>query len=129
MATDVEGRDTGYLHESKDQGMAIGALAAWSRRARSPAEVVEAIDEAFASFASGRPRPVHVDIPLDVLEASGRVEPPPPAVPGPDLDDAESSASPRCCARPSARRSCSAAARAARQRPWWSWPSGSARRS
>ena len=83
MPTHVEGRDTGFLHESKDQGAAMGALAAWSRRARSPAGVVEAIDEAFASFASGRPRPVHVDVPLDVLEATGEVAAAPPAAPSP----------------------------------------------
>jgi thiamine pyrophosphate-dependent acetolactate synthase large subunit-like protein len=38
MPTDVEGRDTGYLHEGKDQGAAMGAVTAWSRRAGSPAE-------------------------------------------------------------------------------------------
>jgi 5-guanidino-2-oxopentanoate decarboxylase len=73
MPTDVQGRDTGYLHEGKDQGAAMDALVAWSRRAGSPAEAAAAIDEAFAYFAAGRPRPVHVEVPVDVLGAQGDV--------------------------------------------------------
>src|ERR671935_507706 len=30
MPTGIEGRDTGYLHEGKDQGAAMEALVAWS---------------------------------------------------------------------------------------------------
>jgi acetolactate synthase-1/2/3 large subunit len=70
MPTGVQGRDTGYLHEGKDQGAAMDALVAWSRRAGSPAEAAAAIDAAFAHFAAGRPRPVHVEVPVDVLAAS-----------------------------------------------------------
>ncbi len=73
MPSHVEGRDTGFLHEGKDQGGAMGALVSWSRRAGSPAEAAGAIGEAFAHFASGRPRPVHVEVPVDVLEATGEV--------------------------------------------------------
>src|ERR671923_2848898 len=57
MPTGVEGRDTGFLHESKSQGLAMDALVAWSRRARSPAEAADAIREAFAYFGAGRPPP------------------------------------------------------------------------
>ena len=74
MPTDVQGRDTGYLHEGKDQGAAMDALVSWSRRAGSPAEAAAAIDEAFAHFASGRPRPVHVEVPVDVLSSTGTVK-------------------------------------------------------
>jgi 5-guanidino-2-oxopentanoate decarboxylase len=81
MPTGVEGRDTGYLHESKDQGGAMDALVAWSRRARSPGDAAEAVEEAFAAFAAGRPRPVHVDVPLDVLEAEEEVAVRAPAAP------------------------------------------------
>ena len=69
MPTDVEGRDTGFLHEGKDQGAAMDALVAWSRTATDPDDAVEAIHAAFAHFASNRPRPVHVQIPVDVLAA------------------------------------------------------------
>ena len=73
MPTDVQGRDTGYLHEGKDQGAAMDALVAWSARAGSPAEAAAAIGEAFAYFAAGRPRPVHVEVPVDVLVDTGEV--------------------------------------------------------
>ena len=73
MPRDVEGRDTGYLHESKDQRAAMDALVSWSRRAGSPAEAAGAIADAFAHFAAGRPRPVHVEVPVDVLGARAEV--------------------------------------------------------
>ncbi len=73
MPTRIEGRDTGYLHESKDQGAAMDALTAYSYRARTPAEAADAVRGAFESFG-GRPRPVHVEVPVDVLEADGPVE-------------------------------------------------------
>jgi acetolactate synthase-1/2/3 large subunit len=88
MPTAVEGRDTGFLHESKDQGAAMDALVSWSRRASSPADVVRLVDAAFEGFASGRPRPVHVDVPLDVLEATAEVAlEPPGTAPPPALDE------------------------------------------
>jgi thiamine pyrophosphate-dependent acetolactate synthase large subunit-like protein len=67
MPTDVEGRDAGFLHEGKDQRGAMEALVSWSRRAGSPAEAAAAIADAFEHFATGRPRPVHVEVPVDVL--------------------------------------------------------------
>jgi thiamine pyrophosphate-dependent acetolactate synthase large subunit-like protein len=70
MPTGVEGRDTGFLHEGKNQGAAMDALVAWSRTATDPADAVEAIHAAFAHFASNRPRPVHVQIPVDVLKGT-----------------------------------------------------------
>ncbi len=70
MPTGVEGRDTGFLHEGKNQGAAMDALVSWSRTATDPDDAVEAIHAAFAHFESGRPRPVHVQIPIDVLSAN-----------------------------------------------------------
>jgi 5-guanidino-2-oxopentanoate decarboxylase len=87
MPTDVHGRDTGYLHEGKDQGAAMDALVAWSRRAGSPAEAAAAIEDAFAHFAAGRPRPVHVEVPVDVLGSIGDVRLGAPDVAPPALDE------------------------------------------
>lgn len=87
MPTDVYRRDVGFLHEAKDQSRAMDSLVAWSHRAVSPSDVMETIDRAFWEFASCRPRPVHLEIPLDVLDARAEVSlnPPvsasPPAVP------------------------------------------------
>ena len=68
VPTGTEGRDLGLLHETKDSRAAMDHLVRWSRRVRSADEAAEAVTEAFASFGGTRPRPVHVEIPLDVLE-------------------------------------------------------------
>jgi 5-guanidino-2-oxopentanoate decarboxylase len=81
MPTGVAGRDMGFLHEGKDQSAAMDAVASWSRRAGSPAEAAEAIAAAFEHFVAGRPRPVHVEVPVDVLEQRGDVRLPQPQVP------------------------------------------------
>ena len=65
--------DVGTLHETKDATAMVGAIAEWSRRVTSAAEAVEAVHDAFALFRTGRPRPVHIEIPLDVLEAPAAV--------------------------------------------------------
>jgi len=75
---DVYRRGTGFLHEAKDQSKAMDNLVAWSHRATSPADVAESVYRAFAQFASSRPRPVHLEIPLDVLDADGDVPIGPP---------------------------------------------------
>lgn len=66
--------DRGLLHESKDPTGAAGSVMLWSRRVESDAEAVEAIHDAFRLFESGRPRPVHIEVPLDVLEAASTAE-------------------------------------------------------
>lgn len=69
----AEFADVGTLHETKDATAMVGAIAEWSRRVTSAAEAVEAVHDAFTLFRTGRPRPVHIEIPLDVLEAPARV--------------------------------------------------------
>jgi acetolactate synthase-1/2/3 large subunit len=71
MPAEVEGHDTGYLHEVKAQSQAMQNLVHWSRRVRTADEAAEALCNAFRHFATERPRPVHVEIPLDLL-ADGR---------------------------------------------------------
>lgn len=81
--------DRGTLHETKDASAMAGAVAEWSRRVASAAEAVTAVHDAFTLFRTGRPRPVHIEIPLDVLESPADVpeadraaRPAPPAVAG-----------------------------------------------
>lgn len=69
----AEFADVGTLHETKDATAMVGAIAEWSRRVASAAEAVDAVHDAFALFRTGRPRPVHIEIPLDVLEAPADV--------------------------------------------------------
>lgn len=68
-----EFRDVGTLHETKDASAMVGAIAEWSRRVTSAAEAVDVVHAAFELFRTGRPRPVHIEIPLDVLEGPAEV--------------------------------------------------------
>ncbi|WP_220501670.1 thiamine pyrophosphate-binding protein [Microbispora sp. H10670] len=68
----------GYLHESRDQSRAIGALCDWSHRVTSVREIPAAVARAFGHFAEGRPRPVHIEIPADLLDLEGHVKIVPP---------------------------------------------------
>ncbi|GLX94437.1 thiamine pyrophosphate-binding protein [Herbidospora sp. NBRC 101105] len=64
-------RSTGYLHETKNQSAAMDAVCAWSHRVTTVAEIPSALAAAFAFFAEGRARPVHIEIPADLLDAEG----------------------------------------------------------
>jgi 5-guanidino-2-oxopentanoate decarboxylase len=61
------GKGWGCLHEISDQRAVTAPLTAFSAVAGSPDEIPELIGQAFAVFASRRPRPVHISIPIDVL--------------------------------------------------------------
>ncbi|WP_246238376.1 thiamine pyrophosphate-dependent enzyme [Acrocarpospora corrugata] len=73
VPTDHPRLGRGYLHESKDQSGALRALCAWSHRVSSVREIPAAVARAFGFFAEGRPRPVHIEIPHDLLAAEGSV--------------------------------------------------------
>lgn len=60
--------DIGTLHETKDQLSAASAIVEWGRRVKSADEAVAAVHDAFELFATTRPRPVYIEVPLDVLE-------------------------------------------------------------
>ncbi|MFL5870174.1 MAG: 5-guanidino-2-oxopentanoate decarboxylase [Solirubrobacterales bacterium] len=68
MPSFAEGRDIGFLHQVKNQSGAMENIVHGSRRVASAQQAVDAIDDAFEHFANDRPRPVHIEIPVDVLE-------------------------------------------------------------
>ena len=77
------GSGRGFLHELPDQlGLARGLTAA-SHAVDAPGQLPAALTAAFDLFNSGRPRPVYIEIPRDVLaqEASGLPLPRPTAAP------------------------------------------------
>ncbi len=79
----------GELHEVKDQSGAMDRIVAVSRRVTSVAEIPGAVAEAFATMTHGRPRPVHLEVPLDLLLADGpAVEVAPVAASTPIPDEA-----------------------------------------
>ena len=61
------GKGWGVLHEVPDLIATTSPLTALSATAMSPADVPELIGQAYGIFASQRPRPVHIAIPIDVL--------------------------------------------------------------
>ncbi len=61
------GSGRGFLHEIPDQSGMLARLTKWSALAHSPAEVPKLAHEAFAELRSGRPRPVALELPPDVL--------------------------------------------------------------
>jgi thiamine pyrophosphate-dependent acetolactate synthase large subunit-like protein len=72
------GFGNGLLHETKDQSAALAAIAAAGIRATSVAENPVAVAQAFATMTAGRPRPVHLEVPLDVLGETGEASVAPP---------------------------------------------------
>jgi acetolactate synthase I/II/III large subunit len=69
------GRGFGMLHEVRDQSQLLTSVTKWSALARTPADIPRLIHEAFRQAQSGRPRPVAVEIPPDVLQASAPLSP------------------------------------------------------
>lgn len=61
------GGGRGKLHELPNQGAMMAGVAAFSHTLMSAAELPGVLARAFALFQAGRPRPVHIEIPLDVL--------------------------------------------------------------
>lgn len=61
------GGGRGKLHELPNQSAMMAGVAAFSHTLMSAAELPSVLARAFALFQAGRPRPVHIEIPLDVL--------------------------------------------------------------
>ena len=81
------GKGWGVLHEVTDLCAVTRPLTARSCCARSAEDVPELLGQAFSIFASERPRPVHISIPVDVLSTHvvGDWHPViPPSLPRPD---------------------------------------------
>lgn len=82
MPLDHPGRGNGLLHEVKNQSAALEAVVAYSHRVTSVAEIPLAVAQAFAFMGTGRPRPVHLEIPLDLLDQVAEASVVPPVAPG-----------------------------------------------
>ncbi len=67
------GREFGELHEINDQLNILASLTKHAQRANSPGEIPHMISQGFHQLCSGRPRPVALEIPMDILKARGMV--------------------------------------------------------
>jgi 5-guanidino-2-oxopentanoate decarboxylase len=60
------GKGWGVLHEITDQKRVTEPMTAFSATAACAADIPDLMARAFAVFASSRPRPVHISLPMDV---------------------------------------------------------------
>ncbi len=64
----VADQGTGYLHELRDSTLLARSVAKESRRVPDAHLIAEYLTAAYALATDGRPGPVHVEIPVDVLQ-------------------------------------------------------------
>ena len=67
------GRGVGLLHEIPDQLGVMRRLTKWAARIERPGDTPHLVSEAFYQLTSGRPRPVALEVPLDVLAEKAEV--------------------------------------------------------
>ncbi len=71
----LAGIDSGYghLHEIPDQLGMIRHITKWAERINHPADTPRIMQQAFTELHSGRPRPVEIEMPMDVMGAEAVV--------------------------------------------------------
>jgi len=73
------GRGYGLLHEIPDQLALLRGLTKWATRIDHGVNAPDAVAEAFRQLRTGRPRPVAVEMALDLLAQQSEIALPPPA--------------------------------------------------
>ncbi len=68
------GANRGYFHEM-DATALTAPLTKWNATARSADDIPALVQRAFQEMSSGRPRPVHLDLPVDVLAEATSADP------------------------------------------------------
>jgi len=96
IPSEAIGRGRGELHELPDQLATLRTLTKWSARIDHPAQTADLVDQAFRELTTGRPRPVSLEMPMDVMAnpiEKRAARPPPRFEPlGADLTDIERAA-------------------------------------
>src|SRR5690625_472076 len=83
------GKGLGALHEIPDQTGVLERLTKWTGIAMTPEEIPGLVEEAFRQLRSGRPQPVAIQIPPDVLAAHSDAQVAPYVEPRPIVPSAE----------------------------------------
>jgi acetolactate synthase I/II/III large subunit len=92
------GRGRGELHELPDQLATLRTLTKWAARIEHPSQVAELVAQAFRELTGGRPRPVSLEMPMDIMALQTLLPDAPapapavPAAPPTDLTDIERAA-------------------------------------
>ena len=93
VPSDLIGRGFGRLHEIPDQLGILQTLTKWAARIDHPTQTGKVVNEAFRQLRDGRPRPVGIEMPLDVMALETEVALPsadglpPITMPDPELID------------------------------------------
>jgi len=91
IPSNLIGRGFGLLHEIPDQLAILKGLTKWASRINHPSETGKLVNEAFSQLGDGRPRPVALEMPLDIMALESEIDlpavgaPPPTPVPDPEL--------------------------------------------
>lgn len=94
QSRDQLGGGRGKLHELPNQAALVSGVAAFSHTLMSADDLPQVLARAFAVFEGARPRPVHIEIPLDVL-----VEPADHLLPGRPVRGSRAGAAPQAVAQ------------------------------
>jgi acetolactate synthase I/II/III large subunit len=73
IQSDLIGVGRGILHEINNQMETIASVTKWQARGMAPGEIPAIVHEAFRQLQTGRPRPVEVEVPPDILMSKGEV--------------------------------------------------------
>src|ERR1700704_2440478 len=78
IPSNLIGRGFGLLHEIPDQLSILRGLTKWASRINHPSETGKLVNEAFRQLGDGRPRPVALEMPLDIMALETEVALPDP---------------------------------------------------
>jgi acetolactate synthase-1/2/3 large subunit len=67
-------KGVGQVHEVEKQLEAVRAVTKWRKRVLDVSRIPSAVREAFEALRSGRPRPVAIEMPPEVMEEEGAAE-------------------------------------------------------
>ena len=73
IASHAIGSGAGYLHEIPDQLGILQRLTKWSAHVAQPDRAPQLVNEAFEQMVTGRPRPVALQIPVDIAAMQAEV--------------------------------------------------------
>jgi acetolactate synthase-1/2/3 large subunit len=75
---DLIGANRGILHEVDDQLDVVRPVTKWAQRVMDPADIPNAVHQAFQHLKTGRPRPVEIEVPPETLAEVADVDLPEP---------------------------------------------------
>ena len=89
VSSDID-REQGHLHELTGQTETLAGMCKTTHRPRTTDDLAAQVQQAVVDARTGRPRPVQVELPIDVLQLSGDVDFPAAADPAaPAIDSTQ----------------------------------------